>query len=524
LLNNRTLAYLECALRRTSNDLFTVLMGIAHCWRRSRLFVYAALLLVAGCQEESGPQIAGSLGLKACRIHGIDTEVLCGELSVPEQRIPVPAHPGRTISIHFALIPALARGKHLDPIFVLAGGPGQAATSVGGLVLPLFSRLNRERDIVLVDQRGTGGSNPLQCNNADDPDNAALDLDPKAQTLRLAGCAAELKAKGNDLTQYTTPIAVRDLDEIRAHLRYPTINLWGASYGTRVALEYLREFGAHVRTATLDGVAPASMKLPISGALDADQALDRLIADCHADDPCNQRVPNLASRVDGLFARLSTGAAKAEVILPRTGQRQSVEISRAVVSGWVRAPLYSPLTASLIPDLVVRAGQGDFSPLLAASLAVTGDVTDDLSFGMHLSVICSEDMSIITPADISSLAATRFGESFFEQYRALCAQWPVGALPATYFEPVKSDVPVLLLSGGIDPATPPRHAEKVALTLSHARHLIAPNLGHGISLQGCGPDLVDQFIRGADPGALDGACLKSIPRPPFFAPVSGGHS
>lgn len=492
--------------------------------RLLRLLVLVGLVCLLGCQERDAALGEGSLALHGCRVAGIDTEVRCGDLQVPEQRLPAVLKGGRMISIHVVVIPAIARGQHLDPIFVIAGGPGQAASSTGAFVQPLFARLNRERDIVLIDQRGTGESHPLKCEAKDEREAFAEDLDPKSTVALFAHCAADLEAQGNDLTQYTTAIAVADFDAVRAALGYRMINLWGVSYGTRVELEYLRQFGPTVRSAVLDGVAPANMKLPISFAFDAEAALDHLIADCRTDVVCNARRPNLGARIDGLFARLAQDPIRTSVRLPRSGRDQTVEVSRSMLSSWVRAPLYSPVTASLIPSLVMDAAAGDFSPFAAASEAVTGELAGGISFGMHLSVVCSEDMTLVTPGDIASLENTRFGESFFDEYRDLCARWPVGRMPPHYFDAVTSDVPVLLLSGGLDPATPPRYAEKVAATLAHARSLVAPNLGHGVSPQGCAPELIERFIRSADPAAIDGKCLLDIPRPPFFAPLADPHS
>lgn len=486
------------------------------------LFTASALFLT-GCHE-SGDGTQPSVELRNCRIKGVDTEVRCGDIEVPERRPVQAGASSRRIKIHFAVIRALVRGKALDPIFVFAGGPGQAATSVGGLVQPLFSRLNRERDLVLVDQRGTGDSNPLQCDLDEGPSGIEQEQDPQRLSASLATCAAKLTEKGNDLTQYTTTIAVQDYDDVRRALGYAHINLWGASYGTRAALEYLRQFPDRVRTATLDGMAPATMKLPIASAFDADQALDELIHQCRADSLCNRRTPNLATRVDGMFARLAQGPIRTNIVLPLTGQSEALNVTRSLLSSWVREPLYSPITASLVPELIARAALDDFNPLLAASQAVSGDVSNSISFGMHLSVICSEDMASVTAADVAGLERTRFGTSFYDKYKALCAQWPVEPVPAAFFRPVRSNAPVLLLSGGLDPATPPHYADQVLADLPRGRNLVAPNLGHGVSLQGCAPDLIDRFIRTKDASVLNPHCLEAMPRPPFFSPVVPGHS
>ena len=496
-------------------------------------------MALSGCARESATQKAAA-ELSPCRLKDVEIEVRCGVLNVPERRVPaqrdaapVDGAPARSIELHFAVIPSVARNREPDPIAILAGGPGQAATDIAGQVLPLFARLNKNRDLIFVDQRGTGGSNPLQC-DADDRGSAGrrLDqaIDPTMLEARIVRCAGALAAKA-DLTQYTTVAATEDLDALREHLGYARINLWGASYGTRAVLDYLRRFPQRVRTATLDGVAPAAMKLPLAFAFDAHVALWRLTTDCAHDTACAKAYPKLAGDIDKLFARFDAGPVSATLPHPLDGRSETTTITRDAWATMLRTPLYSSLTASLLPRAITKAAAGDYSTLAALTTFLSAGLVDHLAIGMHLSVICAEDMADITDADLEAARREakasafdarpdRFVGVFYEQYRRLCAKWPSGRAPRDFFEPVQSDVPVLMLSGGIDPATPPRHAVEAAKGLTRARHLVAPNVGHGVSSAGCAPGLIEQFVRDADVEKIDAKCLAGIPRPSFFEAIA----
>ncbi len=470
----------------------------------------AAALLLAACN--SSPEAPkATVALQTCRLPGVEIAARCGELEVWEDR---EAKSGRRIKLDIAVVPARLRARQDDPIVVLAGGPGQGAISLASQVMPLFARLNDARDVVLIDQRGTGNSHPLDC---DDDEPASLQsLFEDTLPQRVVGkCLATLDA---DPSKYITSIAVEDLDEALTALGYSNVNLWGGSYGTRVALEFLRRHGARVRSAVLDGVAPAGMKLPLSFVADGDAALERLLVDCDQDDRCRQLYPGLRGTIAEVRGDLARHPARAAIQDPRTGERETINVNENVFLSGIFRPLYVAELASLLPLGISSAARGDFNPLLAQNLEFADDVSENLSIGMHLSVICAEDVPRITPEDLAKLGGSFFGRALVDDFVAACAAWPRGKVPADFYEPVRSDVPVLMLSGGIDPATPPRHAEQVARTLSHARHFVAPRVGHGVSLHGCGPRLVETFVR--TPAAnLDGKCLERIPRPLFVLPL-----
>ncbi len=454
-----------------------------------------------------------------CRLQGIEQQVQCGQVSVAEDP---DAPAGRRIDVHYAVVPALARVRTLDPIFVFAGGPGQSARRVAGQIQPLFARLNARRDIVYVDQRGTGASNPLEC----EPDKKRQlpSLSEMVNAARIATqgreCLTALASgNGADLRQYATWIAVRDVNAVREALGYERINLWGASYGTRAALEYLRQFPQSVRSVVLDGVAPADMALPASFAVDSQASLNTLLQNCALSPKCSASYPDLAQSIDRLLARVDQGLTTT-LPHPLTGRREEVRLDRAALVSLLRVPLYAPQLAALLPYALAQAAGDNLAPLLAIGTSLATNVAENFAQGMHFAVLCAEDMPRIDPAARQAAAATRFGTSFIDLYQDACQYVPTRPVPPAFYSVPTADVPVLILSGGVDPATPPRHGDAVARQLRRATHVIAPHLGHGISLQGCAPELISGFIRQASVDGLPLDCLQQLPAPLFFQPIN----
>jgi pimeloyl-ACP methyl ester carboxylesterase len=274
-----------------------------------------------------------------------------------------------------------------------------------------------------------------------------------------------------------------------------------------------------VRTAVLDGVAPSTMKLPLSFVTDGEAALERLLAACENEALCHKTYPDLRKTIGGLRAQLARSPARVSIQDPRTGDRETIVVNENVFLSGVFRPLYVAELASLLPFGVASAALGDFNPLLAQNLEFTDDVSENLSIGMHLSVVCAEDIPRITPEDLHAVSRSFFGRALVDDFVKACRIWPHGEIPADYYEPVRSDVPVLIFSGGIDPATPPHFGEQAAATLPNSRHLIAPQLGHGVSLHGCAPRLIETFVRKGSAKELDGKCLERIPRPLFVMPL-----
>jgi pimeloyl-ACP methyl ester carboxylesterase len=472
----------------------------------------ACALVLIGCKE-STPRSTRTIALEPCHLDGLSKHALCGVVEVSEN----PEDPSsRTIPLRIAVIEASERKPEADSVWFLAGGPGQAATEAFPPMLGAFEEIGRDRDIVLVDIRGTGSSTALDCQTSDslqDMIRSQLDLD------ELDGCLAQLPG---DPVHHTTRNVVEDLDVVRAALGYEQINLIGGSYGTRLALEYARHHGERVRTLVLDGVAPPQMALPEGFAVDAQAAFDALVADCEADPACAKAFPDVAGDLERALQRLGDAEITVAVEHPRTGAIEQLTVDRAAVVNGLRGILYVPQLSVLLPLLIHRAADGDFGPLLGQA-AVFGDaMADSMSSGLTLSILCAEDLPRIEPeAQRTRDRATFLGPTSYDLLAQACTHWPHAPLPETAGEPVRSDAPTLLLSGAVDPVTPPRWAELAAETLPNSVHVIVPNTGHGTMTIDCVTDQITAFIASADPSTVDGSCVDDIERPSFFIDFAG---
>src|SRR5687768_17630331 len=386
-------------LRMSGRDLWLGMLGVA-------------MTLAAACTGGGeGPTLDR---LRPCTSDEAPTDAYCGTLSVYEDR---DARAGRRIPLNIVVLPALAHTAKPDPLFFLAGGPGQGAAKMARDVRLIFRQVQRDRDVVLVDQRGTGKSNPLNCRSEN---NSLRDVtESEAASLeRLRRCLEGFDA---DVRLYTTTIAMDDLDEVRAHLGYDRINLYGGSYGTRAALVYLRRHGDRVRSMILDGVAPTDMRLPLYSARDAQRALDKLLTDCDGDTACKQAFPELPSRIRNLLQRLEQSPPTVRIVHPRTGVAEDVRVAARVVASILFSALYSPLTGSIVPALVDHAERNEFQSFFALGLAGEG-TGENMSVGMQLSVLCSEDAARVTPADVQQAAAgTLFGTHLLSGQLEACA-------------------------------------------------------------------------------------------------------
>lgn len=470
---------------------------------------------------------AGASPTQPCRVDGIPNEVQCGSIRRPLD--PARAD-GPQIDVHYLVVPAMARNKRPDAVLLLAGGPGQSAISAAPMVLPGLARLNNQRDLVFIDQRGTGKSAPLTCpDNKDAPMQEALNRE--RQLAQLRRCLTQLQQLPHgDLRQYTTTLAMQDMEAVRVHLGYTQWNLVGASYGTRAALEYLRQFPDRVRRTVLDGVAPPDMVLPQSFSQDGQAALEALLQDCErapqsAASPseqrtqCAQRYPHLRRDWQTLLAGLPRTV---QVAHPITGVVESVVLERDAVLRAVRVPLYTPALASALPYAIHAAAQGQFTPLLGLTSAMGTSRATRLSVGMHFAVVCAEDVARMDAAGALPQGAD-FGDNDAQWYRSVCSFWPRAEVDPAFYQVSRAQSPVLLLSGGADPATPPHHGARMAKALgSLTQHVVVPQAGHGVMQLGCMREVVARFITAAqDAQALpqDAQCATGIPRPTAFVPT-----
>jgi pimeloyl-ACP methyl ester carboxylesterase len=475
---------------------------------------------LAGCGQNDGPR--RSIELSECRLPKLPVAAQCGTLEVPENRN---KPGGRKISLAIAILPANTLNPRSDPLFILAGGPGQAASYLGPFAAALTG-VRKDRDIVLVDQRGTGRSSPLQCAafKADDSADATLELD---QLPRAARCVKELAEAGADAAQYTTAAWIADLDAVRNALGYAKVNLWGGSYGTRVALEYLRAYPARVRSVVLDGVAAPSMKVTIDVWPSRELALTAVLRRLRA----VRSVPQRASRSSG-HARSHSGKPGSERSKRRRdgpphrrGRDAACDVrscARGAAPTHVRA---RALRAAARGDRC--GGRGQLHAALRRSDALRRRPCAADEQRAPLLGTCTEDVPRITAADIQRALAGARSKSLATQALAVCDVWPKGEAAPDATKPVVSDVPVLILSGGLDPVTPPANGAEVAKTLSASRHIVARGYGHIVSPHACGPRLIAAFIDDPTFATLPASCVghfEKSARPPLWPDRLGARS
>lgn len=476
------------------------------------MLLFALVWLLSGCVAPLEPdRPRGQLvpdELEKCRIAApggqASVEARCTTLEVPEDA----ANPsGRMLTLHLAVLPAISRSPAPDPLLFLTGGPGQAATESFALLAPAFRDMNLQRDIVLVDQRGTGQSNPLRC-----PAPADANLPDPAAWAR--DCLTQLDA---DPRFYTTSEAVADLERVRVAFGYERLNLFGVSYGTRVALSYTQRYPERVRSLILDGVVPQDEALGLDVARDAQRALMLIVADCAADSECAARFPDLLSALQRVLERLRTTPAEVTLVHPRTAERTTLTLTADAAAATIRLLSYAPETAALLPLLIHAADQGDLTVLAAQTLIVSDSILTSISNGMGFSVLCTEDLPLITPELAAAAnAGSYLGNQQTEQLAAVCSAWPRGTLPGDFKQPVVGSMPVLLLSGERDPVTPPADAERVAQGFPNSIHLVAPGQGHNVVARGCLPRLVGQFVDELQLSNDERACVQRLRAAPFF--------
>ncbi len=449
--------------------------------------------------------------LKPCRLPGIDEELLCGKLSVFENR---QTRSGRKIALNVVVLPAFDPKNKLDPVFDLAGGPGEASSGGAAFYAREGRDYRRRHDVVLVDQRGTGESNPLKARAVKKtPQDCLSEMYPVDYVKQLR----EKLEEHADLTQYTTSIAMDDLDDVRSWLGYEHINLFGLSYGSRAVLVYMRQHPDRVRTATLMGVVPTYLRMPLYHAQAAARAMDLLLADCEKDPTCHEAFPQIRRDWETVLVQLGREPARVSYSPSDGSAPVTVEIQRDIFAEKIRTWLYGQDKARGIPCIVHQAAQGDFAPFLHA--AISSSIADFIADGMYLSVTCAEDVPFIHQVEAAKLnAANPFGNyRVFQQTRA-CSLWPRGKIPAGYHDPVSSDIPVLIFSGNKDPVTPPQRGDEVAKYLPNSRHIIVPAAGHGmdgLSDEGCVDRIIIDFMDKGNARDLDTTCVEQMAPPPF---------
>lgn len=449
---------------------------------------------------------------------GTEDGARCGTVRVPENR----DHPGRMLALHVVVLPARSATLARQAIAVFGGGPGQPATSLMG-VAETFAELRDGRDLLFVDQRGTGRSAPLQCQlrDEDDPQSYLGDFYPPDRTAR---CLEELR-RNADLTRYGFMELAHDMEAVRTALGYGPLDLWGASYGTRAAQVYMRAYPRSVRSAVLLGVVPFGFYQPSTYARSMEAALAGVARDCSADAVCAAAFPDFAREVRAVADRLERTPGTAEIMDPETGARLRLVLTRATFVDLIRRMLYDVGSVSELPYMVHRAFEGDYRPAVRQSLQDRRGYQRGLWWGLNLAITCSEDVPFVdSRAAARDNGRTLLGDWRVRQQIAACRGWPTFPLPAGYHRPLRSDIPTVLISGELDPVTPRSGGELVAAGLRNHLHVVAPHGGHGYGgLEGgeCVDALLVRFVRQGSVAGLDPApCVRTLRRPPWVVDVA----
>ncbi len=481
------------------------------------------LALTTGTAAGAAPTTVPALPFKACRLEHplglVSLEAECTQVLVPEN----PADPkSRALALFVARLPALARNRKPEPLFIIAGGPGLGASSFYPGVSSAFARIRRERDIVLVDQRGTGHSSALNCPF----DEQQMWEAGEEETARVMRECREKLAQDHDLAQYTTSLAVRDLDAVRAALGYQRIALYGSSYGTRVAQHYARRYPARTLALLLDGVVPPTRVLGPSTPLDAEAALTDIFARCRADAACAAHFGDPQVDYRELRGKLATQPVQLTLDDPVSGLPREVSFSSELFAGALRLASYSADQAALLPLVLHMANHDNqFAPLATQYLLAASGYDAIIAYGMHNSVVCTEDVPFYAREHIdrAALDQTFLGSSQIDALQALCANWPSGPMDADLHAPLASKVPALLLSGRADPVTPPAFSTEAAKGFAQVQQVMLAGQGHGQLLQPCVDGLMARFLDGAASGRaqIDTGCVTAIKPPPFFLSLNG---
>lgn len=482
------------------------------------LLAVLAALIGAGSAAAAASSPAERLALAPCRIAvespegpNRETGARCGTFQVPENRV---TGQGRMLSLKVIVLPASA-GPSRAPVYYLSGGPGQAATDSAPGIATAPYRDNH--DIVLMDVRGTGEGTRLDCALGGSDDNLQGYLDPLLEEgMPFAQCRDQL-TRTADLTQYSTVNAMRDLDELREALGHRRIVLEAGSYGTRAALIYIRMFGQHVHAAALFSLVAIENRAPLYHAAAAQRAIEETARQCAAEAACHAAFPDPLADLRAVMARLAAAPAQVTVRHPATGAPASLTLSAPAFADGLRVLLYSADRGRRVPLLLHRARAGDLVPFAEAALQNNRAFKDGIRVGLMFSFTCSEDVARIRPEEIAAATGDSFiGDRRVRGQMAACAVWPRTNVPAGFGEPVRSDVPVLLISGNLDPVTPPEWGERVARTLPNSRHIILPG-GH-TPFNDCVASLLRELYDRGSVEGLDTRCVAEVRNPPFALP------
>ncbi len=500
-------------MQRKKNRYINTLFTLTYC---VAIAVFSSVIT-----GEEANSAVGGIVFEPCSVSGpaeqINRKAECASYAVALD----PQTPnGEKISLYIVRLPSRVATDNPDPLLMIAGGPGQAASETYLFADRSYEKVHRHRDIYLIDQRGTGKSAKLEC---DILANETFDqgYDEKRYREIAQVCLAELTL---DPRFFTTGVAIADLEAIRKALGINQWNLFGVSYGTRVALHYLRKHPEAIRSAVLDGVVFPELILGPSVAIESQRALERLLTRCEQQVTCAQAFPKLRHELNGLIESLKKAGREVSYENINTGEQESIHFSAAHLAIVLRLSLYQDELMALLPPMLHQAyAKGNFSPLARAANLITKKLTDVIGGPMHNSVMCAEDIAFYESDedDLKMQQQTYMGDELLRAAAAVCDIWPRGPVDDDFKLPLSTSIPIVMFSGSEDPITPPAYAEKVIKHLSNAMHFELNGQGHGVSAIGCAPTIMAKFIDAASVENLNGDCLSKLEPAPFFLDFNG---
>jgi pimeloyl-ACP methyl ester carboxylesterase len=474
-------------------------------WKIIPLFFL--LLSFAAYSEQQG------FTLENCHVDGVREQVKCGKLLVPEN---YSKPDGEQISINFVVLPAIDNSDNKTPLMFLAGGPGQAAAELASGLRHVFREVRKTRDLILVDQRGTGLSHPLQCEEAAEQ-NVYTVTPEEFSAQEIKDCIANFTG---DLSQYNSENAIRDFDAVRAVLGHQQLNIYGGSYGTRAGLVYMRMFPDSLRSVVLDSVGPIEVPIGLFGQSSA-RSFNLLLENCQQEVSCQQAYPELEQEFHSLVTRLAKAPAEVNIAHPRLGTQTKFVISEGKLLGTLRTQLYSVATRSIVPLVIHQAYLGNYMPL--AGLVAQSESGQGIYLGLLFNIACNEDFPRISAEDFAQDANNNFGggDSHFG-FKMVCPIWPQYRPSEAFYQPVTANIPTLILSGNLDPVTPPSNGEYSAKSLPNNHHIVIENAAHTVAMSTCASDIINEFLTTLEPKSLDESCLEEVPSESFMTNLNGG--
>ncbi|MEP7255896.1 MAG: alpha/beta fold hydrolase [Ferruginibacter sp.] len=446
--------------------------------------------------------------LRPCKINGVKDSVLCGSYPVFENRETLS---DRKINLKIIVIPALHPNSSATPIFYIDGGPGVASTNNASFFADSSIPYRQYHDIVLVDIRGTGGSNGLNCSSLQIKNGLQEQFEDMYPVKLVKECYDSL-SKRADLKQYTTTNAVKDLEDVRKWLGYGKINIYGLSYGTRVALVYMKMFPHSIQSCILWSPIPTYGRMPLYHALYAQNSLELLFTDCKNNSLCNNSFPDLEKEFNSLMLKMKSNPFTF-LWTDSLGHSENLLISWNSFQTKLRTLMYAPFSMRKIPFIIHQAYVGNFKPFI--SLYHNGaDTSNSIAEGFYLCVTCAEDVPFIKSGEIDSLTNNTFmGKYRINQQADGCANWVRGNIPNDFLEPTISDIPTLIMSGGYDPITPTSSAKEIASHLKNCTLVIIPQMSHtfdGLSNPECFDEICLSFINNPVNTKWKLNCIKTM--------------